>query len=122
MKLKKELQRLNSIKTGKSLRDEQDTHALIQWLISNWKQAPRFKTSFEEQDLELAATEILGRLYQSYRRDRSQDIHISLKVSDRFTLWVVYSVQTLMLKTSVADDINKKLFNFDLIKVVMSQK
>lgn len=128
MKLRKELQRLNSIEAVKEFDPKGQARSLadvpsagspdkiaqiILCIVFNWGKVPMLQETFSVEQATAIATKMFRDLVKAYYSKPFQNASVEWKPSSRFVFWLFYNQKTSTLNTKVADDIERTLFEFE---------
>ena len=120
--LRRELQRLESLKASKQEEKKNSAEIdTITWIAATWHNVPFFKEALAFETATYTALEMLSRLGQEHFINPFQTVHINWDIDARFTVWLFYLPKKKTLRTTVADNIDEKLYESVEIPVMFAR-
>ena len=109
--LRRELQRLESLKASKQTENKNSAEIdTITWIVVTWHNIPFFKEALAVETATHTALEMLSRLGREHFTHPLQTVQVKSDIDARFTVWLFYLPKKMTLKTTVADNIDEKLY------------
>ena len=109
--LKKELRRLKSLKARQQEKKQNGAEIeTITWIVATWHSIPFFEEALGIETATYTALEMLSRLGREHFSNPLQTVHINWDIGERFTVWLFYLPKKKTLRTTVADNVDEKLY------------
>ena len=120
--LRRELQRLESLEASKQEENKNGAEIeTITWIVTTWYSVPFFQEALAPETATYTAVEMLSRLGQEHFINPFQTVHVKWDIDARFTVWLFYLPKKKTLRTTVADNIDEKLYESVEIPVMFAR-